>query len=121
MLAPFLRVCAGHRCIVWRLKVRPHEVSVSNCVPSKDCVLDHDPSWVLPKSAATWLRPEAGKLEANQQPEVGGALRALVPALVKELLSWAEAYTQRENSRSLKGHSKLYADFETNSVYYRTT
>ncbi len=29
----------------------------------------------------------------------------------QELLIWAEAYTRRENSRSLKGHSKLYADF----------
>lgn len=29
----------------------------------------------------------------------------------KELMSWAEAYTQRENSRSLKGHTKLYEEF----------
>ena len=30
----------------------------------------------------------------------------------KELMSWAEAYSQRENSRSLKGHTKLFADFK---------
>lgn len=29
-----------------------------------------------------------------------------------DLLIWAEAYTQRENSRSLKGHSTLYANFK---------
>ncbi len=29
----------------------------------------------------------------------------------RELLSWAEAYTIRENSRSLKGHTKIYSTF----------
>jgi adenylate kinase family enzyme len=29
-----------------------------------------------------------------------------------ELLSWAEAYTIRENSRSLKGHSQLFEEFK---------
>lgn len=28
-----------------------------------------------------------------------------------ELISWAEAYYQRENSRSLKGHSRIFAEF----------
>lgn len=30
----------------------------------------------------------------------------------KELLKWAEAYTQRENSRSLRGHKKLFDEFK---------
>jgi adenylate kinase family enzyme len=29
----------------------------------------------------------------------------------QDLLSWAEAYTQRENSRSLIGHTNLFTDF----------
>jgi adenylate kinase family enzyme len=37
----------------------------------------------------------------------------------QELLSWAEAYTQRENSRSLKGHSKLYTEFKNAKIELR--
>ncbi|MFN9069066.1 MAG: AAA family ATPase [Bdellovibrionales bacterium] len=37
----------------------------------------------------------------------------------KELMSWAEAYTQRENSRSLKGHTRLYTDFKGSKFLFQ--
>jgi len=37
----------------------------------------------------------------------------------QELMTWAEGYTQRENSRSLKGHVRLFADFNGTTFEFR--
>jgi hypothetical protein len=36
------------------------------------------------------------------------------------LLVWAKAYWDRENSRSQKGHQKLYSDFKGTKVVFRS-
>jgi adenylate kinase family enzyme len=38
----------------------------------------------------------------------------------QELLVWAKAYWDRENSRSQKGHQKLYSDFKGTKVVFRS-
>lgn len=68
-----------------------------------------DKTWEECKSALL----ERGSESSKQQDPV------LAEKSFQELLTWAEAYTQRENSRSLKGHTKLYTEFKETKFLFK--